>query len=45
MLSNTQYDIATEQDITEILAHFDSEYIIATMQDKLENIDFASTLI
>lgn len=45
MLSNTQYDITTEQDITEILAHFDSEYIIATMQDKLENIDFASTLI
>ena len=45
MLSTTQYDISTERDITEILEHFDSEYIIAAMQDKLENIDFASTLI
>lgn len=46
MLDNTQpYTISSEYNITELLAHFDSDYIIDTMQDKLKEIDFASTLI
>lgn len=39
------YVISNEYNITEILAHFDSDYIISTIEDKLEEINFASSLI
>ena len=39
------YIISNEYNITEILAHFDSDYIISTIEDKLSEIDFASSLI
>ena len=39
------YIISNEYNITEILAHFDSDYVISTIEDKLEEIDFASSLI
>ena len=48
MLDNNNmqpYIISNEYNITEILAHFDSDYIISTMEDKLQEIDFASSLI
>lgn len=46
MLNNTQpYVISNEYNITELLAHFDSDYVISTIQDKLQEIDFASSLI
>ena len=39
MLDNNNmqpYIISNEYNITEILAHFDSDYIIITMEDKLQ---------
>ena len=39
------YIISNEYNITEILAHFDSDYIISTIEDKLQEINFASSLI
>ena len=39
------YQISNEYNITELLAHFDSNYIFDILQDKLENISFASSLI
>ena len=32
------YIISNEYNITEILAHFDSDYVISTIEDKLEEI-------
>lgn len=43
---NTQpYEIANEYNIQEILAHFDSNYIFDILEDKLNNISFATTQI
>ena len=39
------YMISNEYNITEILAHFDSDYIISTIEDNLQEINFASSLI
>lgn len=39
------YQISNEHNITEILAHFDSNYILDVLHDKLENIDYSSSLI
>ena len=42
---NTQpYQISSEHDITNILAHFDSNYIFDVIEDKLEQLNFANTL-
>lgn len=44
--SNMQpYLIGNEYNIAEILAHFDSNYIFAIINDKLENINYASPLL
>jgi len=39
------YRIDNEYNISEILAHFDSDFILHALEDKLEHIDYASTLI
>lgn len=39
------YQISNEYNITELLSHFDSNYIFDVLQDKLENISFATSLI
>lgn len=39
------YRINNEYNISEILAHFDSDYIMHTLEDKLDNIDYTSSLI
>lgn len=39
------YQINNEYNITEILAHFDSDVIFDILEDKLEHIDFASSII
>ena len=39
------YRISNEYNISEILAHFGSEYIIHALEDKLEHIDYTSSLI
>jgi hypothetical protein len=39
------YKINNEYNITEILSHFDSDYIFDIIQDKLENIDYSSSLV
>ena len=39
------YQINNEYNVIELLAHFDSNYILDILQDKLENISFASSLI
>lgn len=39
------YQINNEYNVTKLLAHFDSNYILDILQDKLENISFASSLI
>lgn len=41
----TTYNISNESNITEILSHFDSNYVIETIVDKLDNLDFSSSLI
>jgi hypothetical protein len=39
------YRINNEYDISEILTHFGSEYAMHALEDKLENIDYTSSLI
>ena len=39
------YKISNEYNITEILSHFDSNYIFDIIQDKLNTIDYSSSLI
>jgi hypothetical protein len=39
------YRINNEYNISEILAHFGSEYAMHALEDKLEHIDYTSTLI
>lgn len=39
------YRINNERNIGEILAHFDYNYIMHTLEDKLSNINYASSLI
>ena len=39
------YRIANEYNISEILAHFGSEYAMHALEDKLEHIDYTSSLI
>lgn len=39
------YRINNEYNISEILAHFDSNYIFHTLEDKLEHIDYTSSII
>ena len=44
-LTNTQpYQISNEYNITELLAHFDSNYIFDLLNDKLDNIDYTASL-
>ena len=38
------YDITNEYNLSEMLEHFDSEYIFDVINNKLNNIDFASIL-
>lgn len=45
MIDNTQpYLISNEYNMTELLAHFDSDYIISTMRDKIKNINYYSSI-
>lgn len=39
------YRINNEYNFSELISHFDTEYIIHTLEDKLENINYASSLI
>ena len=39
------YEINNEYNVTDILAHFDSNYILSIIEDKLENISFATSQI
>ena len=39
------YQISTEYDIADILAKFDSDYIYDVLEDKLDNISFATSII
>ena len=39
------YKISNEYNITEILSHFDSNYIFDIIEDKLNTIDYSSSLI
>ena len=39
------YKISNEYNITEILSHFDSNYIFDIIQDKLNTIEYSSSLI
>lgn len=39
------YEINNEYNVTDILAHFDSSYILNIIEDKLENISFATSQI
>ena len=39
------YEINNEYNVTDILAHFDSNYILNIIEDKLENISFATSQI
>lgn len=45
MQSNQSYIINSEYNITEILSHFDSEYIISVIEDKLKNLSFSSSIV
>ena len=45
IVGSQPYQISNEYNIAEILAHFDSNYIFDILEDKLENISFASSLI
>ena len=38
------YEISNEYNITELLSHFDSNYIFDIINDKLENLDYSSVL-
>lgn len=38
------YQVATEGNIAELLAHFDSDYILQVLQDKLNNLSVATSL-
>lgn len=38
------YEISNEFNITELLAHFDANYIFDVLNDKLENIDYSASL-
>lgn len=38
------YEIANEYNLTEALSHFDSQYIFDIINDKIDNLDFASVL-
>lgn len=45
-IAGTQpYQISNEYNITELLAHFDTNYIFDILNDKLESISFSSSLI
>ena len=39
------YNIYNESNITELLSHFDSEYIISVIEDKLKNLSFSSSIV
>lgn len=39
------YRINNEYNVTEILAHFDSNYILHTLEDRLNNLNYTSSLI
>ena len=39
-----EYQITSEYNIAELLSHFDSNYIFDVLEDKLQNISFASSL-
>lgn len=41
---NQPYEISNEFNITELLEHFDSNYIFDIITDKLDNIDYTSVL-
>ena len=41
---NQPYEISNEFNITELLGHFDSNYIFDIITDKLDNIDYSSVL-
>lgn len=41
---NQPYEISNEFNITELLEHFDSNYIFDIITDKLDNIDYSSVL-
>ena len=45
MATMEPYRINNEYNISEILAHFGSEYTMHALEDKLENIDYTSSLI
>ena len=38
------YQVANEYNITELLAHFDADYILDVLEDKLNNANFISSL-
>ena len=45
-ISTTElYEISNEYNVTDILAHFDSNYIFDIIEDKLENISFATSQV
>ena len=45
-IAGTQlYEISNEYNVTDILAHFDSNYIFDIIEDKLENISFATSQV
>lgn len=44
-MNTATYNISNEYNITEILNHFDSDYVIEAIKDKLDNLDFSSSLI
>lgn len=46
MNNNLQpYLISSEQNVTELLSHFDAEYILAVLEDELKSINIASSII
>lgn len=44
MINNEIYLINNEYNITQLLAHFDSDYILGAMEEKINNIDYTSSL-
>ena len=45
MITNQLYQISSEYDLSNILSKFDLNYIYDVLEDKLENISFAKTLL
>lgn len=38
------YQVSSEQNIAELLAHFDADYVLRVLEDKLESLNFATSL-